>query len=76
MNMIDKGMCLQGSRLQGEGGDEGVAVVAVEVDGSVRLQIVDCSGGGSYVGVRHIDRFEGKLGRLQQLFAPRRLRVL
>jgi hypothetical protein len=76
MNMIEKGRYLQGRRLQGERGNEGVAVVAVEVDCSVRLYIVDCSGGSSYVEVRHIDRFEGKLGRVQQLFAPRRLRVL
>ena len=70
------GQYLQGSGMQGERGDEGVAVVAVEVDRSVRLQGIDCSSGSGNVGVRHIDRLESDTGRLLQLPAPRRLRVL
>ena len=70
------GQYLQGSGMQGERGDERVAVVAVEVDRSVRLQGIDCSSGSGNVGVRHIDRFESDTGRLLQLLAPRRLRVL
>ncbi len=67
---------LKGSGIKGKRGDEGVAVVTVEVDSSVRLQSIDCSGGGGNVGVRHIDRLESDAGGLQQLLAPRRLRVL
>ena len=70
------GQYLQGSGMQGKRGDERVAVVAVEVDRSVRLQGIDCSSGSGNVGVRHIDRLESDTGRLLQLPAPRRLRVL
>ena len=62
--------------MQGERGDERVAVVAVEVDRSVRLQGIDCSSSSGNVGVRHIDRLESDTGRLLKLLAPRRLRML
>ena len=76
MITIAMGQYLQGSRMQGKRGDEGVAVVAVEVDRSVRLQGIDCSSGSGNVGVRHIDRLESDARRLLQLRAPQRLRVL